>query len=100
MSLFIDKDEKEGRRLLEEGLSLAKPLGAESQIKNAEGFLKDMDAGRWAVRIPIFEMESFLGTLSGWKGSGGRRALEWTMSQKTNDGDERGSNSIITTSSK
>jgi tetratricopeptide (TPR) repeat protein len=45
MSLFIDKDEKEGRRLLAEGLSLAKPLGAESQIKNAEGFLKDMDAG-------------------------------------------------------
>jgi hypothetical protein len=46
MSIFIDKDEKEGRRLLEEGLRLAKPLGAESQIDNAKGFLKDMEAGR------------------------------------------------------
>jgi tetratricopeptide (TPR) repeat protein len=45
MSIFIDKDEKEGRRLLEEGLRLAKPLGAHAQIENAEGFLRDLDAG-------------------------------------------------------
>ena len=45
MSIFIDKDEKEGRRLLEEGLRLAKPLGAQAQIDNAKSFLKDMNAG-------------------------------------------------------
>jgi tetratricopeptide (TPR) repeat protein len=45
MSIFIDKDEKEGRRLLEEGVRLAKPLGAQAQIENAQGFLKDLDAG-------------------------------------------------------
>jgi tetratricopeptide (TPR) repeat protein len=45
MAIFIDNDEKEGRRLLEEGLRLAKPLGAQAHIENAEGFLKDLDAG-------------------------------------------------------
>ncbi len=45
MAIHIDKDEKEGRRLLEEGLDLAKLIGTEGQIENAEGFLKDMDAG-------------------------------------------------------
>lgn len=45
MSLFIDKDETEGRRLLEEGLSRSRPLGAHAQMENAEGFLKDLDAG-------------------------------------------------------
>ena len=45
MSLFIDKDETEGRRLLEEGLRRSRPLGTQAQIENAEGFLKDLDAG-------------------------------------------------------
>ena len=45
MSLFIDKDETEARRLLEEALSRSRPLGAQAQIENAEGFLKDLDAG-------------------------------------------------------
>lgn len=45
MAIFIDHNEKEGRRLLEEGLKLAKPLGAQVQIENVEGFLKDLDAG-------------------------------------------------------
>src|SRR2546423_10228200 len=45
ISLFIDKDAKDGRRLLEEGLRLAKRLDAQGQIENAESFLRDLDAG-------------------------------------------------------
>ena len=61
MSLFVDKDEKEGRRLLEEGLSLAQPLGAQSQRENAEGFLKDLDAGTVGSEDTLIRDEELFG---------------------------------------
>ena len=45
MALYVDNDQEAGRRLLEEGLELAKAIGTEGQIENAEDFLKDMEAG-------------------------------------------------------